>query len=94
MLSAPRFSRMINRPSPSSRRKATAQLLRVFSVVASLLVYGDCAPASFVVEKAAFSILGPDNLKGTFDSAIGDFGGGPGELTRAHGMSAPRRCPT
>jgi hypothetical protein len=34
------------------------------------------APASFVVEKANLQVMEPASMAGSYDSAIGDFGGG------------------
>jgi hypothetical protein len=61
---------------PAQKRKVVTALWCVAGAVLVLAPGAWGAAASFVVEKAAFSIIEPENLKGSFDSAIGDFGGG------------------
>lgn len=52
-----------------SRRIRAALLLGV-----SLLIFAESVVGRFVVEKNSLRVMSPDSIKGTHDSAIGNFG--------------------
>ncbi|KAL6531753.1 Vacuolar-sorting receptor 3 [Orobanche minor] len=51
------------------RRSKVAILLGI-----ALLIYAEIVVGRFVVEKNSLRVTSPDSLKGTHDSAIGNFG--------------------
>ena len=91
--------------SPSRRRAASTAPRRVRAappqgaVLLLLLLFAVLpAPrvaeaASFVVEKANLQIIEPDSIKGSFDSAIGDFGGASSAVRRPRDARPPRQDP-
>ena len=87
--------------STMSRATATVSCVTALSwllLSLSSVCFAATSSSSFIVEKAAFSIIEPESLKASFDSAIGDFGGmlmGPrtrrGRNVR-HGSRTSRAC--